>query len=161
MSCIEFFKFIHSIPSTPDFPAVDSILYDPNDPDAVFKSQRMRYHPIVVSGLQLIQSWLKPCTLLAALPSKARPWRFIFIVPSDKMSTFELQKLHGDTPKGEWAEKVHQYVLGLEKQTIFPKSSDSSVQRAITSQRRSDRYGIELWELLINLVFLCRFRWWT
>jgi len=77
-------------------------------------------HPIVVSGLQHIQSWFKLGTPLEGLrPTNARPWRFVFVVPSGMMSTFKKQKLDGDTAKGAWAKKVYQYVLGLEEQTIF------------------------------------------
>ena len=34
-------------------------------------------------------------------------------------STFPLQELEDDTPNGEWAGKVDQYVLGWEEQTFF------------------------------------------
>ena len=106
-------KPLHLVPSALNFPAVGSILYHPNEVLTCIQSTIRREHPILVSGLQRIQSWIEPHTPLAGLrPSKERPWRFIFIVPSDEAS-FELQWLRGDNAQGEWAGKVHQYVLGL------------------------------------------------
>ena len=105
---------LHLIPSAPNFTAVDSILYAPTEVLTCIQTTVSRKHSICVSGLQRIQSWLEHGTPLAALrPSTNRPWRFIFIVPSGEASTFELQKLEGDT-KDEWAGKVHQYVLELD-----------------------------------------------
>jgi hypothetical protein len=130
---------VHLVPSVCNFPAVDSILYDPDDPDAVLTCIQItinKDHPIAVSGFQLIQSWLKVGTPPAGLrPTKTRQWRLLFIVPFGMESTFKSQKLNGDgdTTKGKWAGKVDQYVLALEEQTIF-RRSDSSIQRVITSQ---------------------------
>jgi len=79
-------KPLHLIPFVRDFPAVDSILYDPDDPDAVVTCIQItmnKDHAIVVSGLQQIQSWFKLGTPLERLrPTKTRPWRFLFVVPS-------------------------------------------------------------------------------
>ena len=114
-------KPLHLVPSALDFPAVDSILYHPNTVLTCIQTTIRREHPILVSGLQRIQNWLEPNTPLAGLhPSKERPWRFIFIAPSDEAS-FELQQLRGDTAQGEWAGKVHQYVLGLDVVGKKPK----------------------------------------
>jgi hypothetical protein len=63
-------------------------------PSPVFKSRPVEYH-ILVSGLWRIQSWLKRGLRVSALQND-RPWRFIFLVPSDDVS-FELQRLEGDT----------------------------------------------------------------
>jgi hypothetical protein len=106
---------LHLVPSAHDFPAVDSIFYDPNDSEVLTCIQVTicREHHILVSGLRRIQSWLSDTPLMDLRASKERPWRFIFIVPSGEAS-FELQRLEGDTTKGEWAGKVHQYVLGLD-----------------------------------------------
>jgi len=102
------------VPSAPNFPAVHSILYDPNEPLTCIQITICKEHHILVSGLRRIQTWLKRNTPLADLrASEERPWRFIFIVPSDEAS-FELQHLKGDTAKGEWAGKVHQHVLRLD-----------------------------------------------
>ena len=104
---------LHLVPSALNFPAVDSILYEPDEVLTCIQIIH-REHRILVSGLQLIQSWLKLDTPLAGLrPSKERPWRFIFVVPSDKAS-LELQRLEGDTVQGEWAGMVHRYVLRLD-----------------------------------------------
>ena len=103
---------LHLVPLALNFP-VNSILYDPNEALTCIQITISRKHHILVSGLQRIRSWLKRDTRLAGLlPLKERPWRFIFIVPSDEAS-FELQRLEGDT-QGEWAGKVQQYVLGLD-----------------------------------------------
>ena len=105
---------LHLVPLVRNFPVVDSIVYNPNEPLTCIQTTVSRNHPIVVSGLQRIQSWLKLDTPLAGLrPSEERPWRLIFIVPSDE-TTFEPQQLRGDTDEGEWAGKVHQYVLRLD-----------------------------------------------
>lgn len=118
---------LHLVSLVRNFPAVGSILYDPNDPNAFLTCIQITMnneHPIAVSGLQLIDSWLKLRTPLAGLrPEKNRPWRFLFVVPLDMVSTFKLQKLDGDTARGDWAGKVHQCVLGLEEQTIFREDS--------------------------------------
>jgi len=107
---------LHLVPSAPNFPAVDSILYDPNDGITCIQTTIGKEHPIRVLGLQRIQSWLKSDTQLAALlPSTARPWRFVFIVPEEeKEASFELQRLGGGTAQGHWAGKAHQYVLWLD-----------------------------------------------
>jgi hypothetical protein len=123
---------VHLVPSAPNSAAVDSILYDPNDPNAVITCIRVtmnRNHPIAVKGLQKIELWLKSDTALKDLcPSKNRPWHFVFLVPSHKSSTYKLQKLKHDTTTGEWAAKVDQYVSGLKEETIFGAHSNSIVQ---------------------------------
>jgi len=107
-------RSLHLVPLVRNFPAVDSIVYNLNEPLTCIQTTVSRNHPIVVSGLQRIQSWLGLGTPLADLrPSEERPWRLIFIVPSDE-TTFEPQQLRGDTDEGEWAGKVHQYVLRLD-----------------------------------------------
>jgi len=107
---------LHLVPSARNFPAVDSILYDPNEGLTCIQITIGEEHPIRVSGLQRIQGWLERNARLAGLlPSTERPWRFIFIVPEEeKEASFELQRLGGDTAQGHWAGKVHQYVLWLD-----------------------------------------------
>jgi hypothetical protein len=65
---------LHLVPSDPRFPAADSILYDPRDPNAVLtciQITKNKRHPIAVSGLRDIQAWFKPHTPLVHLrPSK-------------------------------------------------------------------------------------------
>ncbi len=106
---------LHLVPSAPNFPAVDSIIYYPKDVLTCIQITINSHHPISVSGLRHIQSWLKLDTPPADLhPKNTRPWRFIFVVPSDMAPTFTLQNFEGDTANGEWAGMVDQYVLGLE-----------------------------------------------
>jgi hypothetical protein len=125
-----------------NFGVVDSIVYDPKEVLTCIQITVSGQHDIRVSGLQRIQGWLEPDTPLEHLhppraahlcpsktsclrPSKAsnsntenRPWRLIFIVPSNHEASFRLQTLEGDTDRGKWAGKVHQYVLGLD---VFKK----------------------------------------
>lgn len=115
-------KPLHLILLARNFAAVDSILYDPNDPIACFTCVQITMsdvHDIVVSGLRRIQKWFQGGTLEALRPQRTRPWRFLFLVQSGNASAFESQRLKGDTNKGEWAGKVHQYVLGLEDQNYI------------------------------------------
>lgn len=54
---------LHLVPLAPHFPAVDSIIYDPNDAKAVLTYIRVTIterHPIAVKNFQRIQSWLNP-----------------------------------------------------------------------------------------------------
>jgi hypothetical protein len=107
-------KPLHLVPFSRNFAAVDSIIYDPNRVLTCIQVTSRREHDILVPGLQRIQSWLRRGTLLEGLhPSENRPWRFIFVVPSDE-ETFDSQRLVGDTAQSEWAGKVQQYVLGLD-----------------------------------------------
>ena len=120
----------HLVPLAHNFPTMDSIFYDPNDPVAVITCIQITInmdHAIAVKGLQLLQKWFKPGSPLKDLrPTNAKPWRFLFVVPTDVARTFKLQKLKDDTPTNVWARKVHQYVLGLEERTVFRDGSDSS-----------------------------------
>jgi hypothetical protein len=123
---------VHLAPLARNFPSVDSIIHDPKDSNVVTCIQITMdpVHAIEVSGLKRIEKWLESGSSLEDLrPTTTRPWRFLFVVPLGMAPTFELQKLDGDTDKGEWAGKVDQYVLGLKEETIFGERSDSSVQR--------------------------------
>lgn len=73
-------KLLHLVPLTRNFAAVDSIIYDPNDPNAWFtciKVTRNPDHDKTVSGLQHIESWLKLKSPLKDLPV-AKPGRGAF-----------------------------------------------------------------------------------
>src|SRR5712675_3232223 len=132
-------KPLHLVPTAPNFPAVDSILYDPDDPNAVVTCIQVTMnadHPIVVKDLRTLQRWFNSESTHSDLcPRTTRPWRFLFVVPSDMASTFELQELKGDTATCLWARKVDQYVLGLKEQTIFRRRSVSGVRHTIPSQQ--------------------------
>jgi hypothetical protein len=113
-------EWLHLVPSASNFTAFDSILYNPNDGLTCIQATVSSDHPIKVEGLKTIQQWFptksqKPKSPLADIrPSKISPWRFIFIVPPENVSGFEPQPWIKDTDLGEWAGKVHQYVLGLD-----------------------------------------------
>jgi len=101
------------VPAAPDFPAIGSIVYHPEDVLTCVQITIRNEHPIAISGLRCIQRWLKYHTLTSNLcPKKELPWRFVFIVPQDMASSFTLQTLEGDTAGEEWSGKVNQYVLG-------------------------------------------------
>lgn len=103
---------LHLVPISRNVKTVGSIIYDPNGALTCIQVTVRREHDILVKGLKLIQSWLKgPLDNLH--PSRRMPWRFIFIVPSDE-ETFKSQRLIGDSARGVWAGKVHQYVLRLD-----------------------------------------------
>ena len=125
----------HLVPIVRNFPAMDSILYNPDDPDAVVTCIRITMnmdHAIVVKGLQLLQRWFKLDSPLQDLrPTHAKPWRLLFVVPSHMAGTFKSQKFKGDTRKNVWAGKVHQYVLGLEERTVFGDGSDSKGKQKV------------------------------
>ncbi|KAH9964024.1 hypothetical protein BJV74DRAFT_303984 [Russula compacta] len=102
-----------------------------------FKSRRIGATLLLSKVFGIFKAGSKTSyTTCSSAPFETRPWRFLFVVPSNMFLTFiNLQNLKGDTPTGVWATKVHQYVLGVEEQTIFGKKrSDSGVQRAITPE---------------------------
>lgn len=128
---------LHLIPSVSNFAAADSILYDPNDPNAVvtcIQVARNNNHPISLSGLQDIQRWFELGTPLKDLrPNKKRPWRFVFVVPFGLAREFKPQGFKGDAGGEAWDGKVHQCVLELEDGKIFRGVTDSSDESATTS----------------------------
>jgi hypothetical protein len=127
---------LHLVPLACNFAAVDSIVYDPNEGLTCIQITASSDHPITVPGLQRIQKWLKPGSSLDDLrPNRAKPWRLVFIAPSDRAPVFTWQRLKDDTRTNAWAGKVEQYVLGSDEQTIFGRRSDSSVQRPTTSRQ--------------------------
>jgi len=123
-------KSLHLVPSVSNFPAVDSIILNPDGLTCI-QITISDDHPIVVPGLQRVQKWLNRSTPAKLLrPEKTRPWRFIFIVPLNIAHEFKLQAFKGKG-KDAWAQKVEQYVFGLKEETIFKIISDPSKQRAI------------------------------
>jgi hypothetical protein len=73
-------KLLHLVPLARNFVAVDSIIYDPNDPKACFtciQVTRNPDHDITVSDLQHIESWLRLKSPLKDIPL-AKPGRGAF-----------------------------------------------------------------------------------
>ena len=102
------YPLLHLVTLAGNFVAGDSVIYDPKEGLTCIQITINKEHPILVLGLERIQSWLKSGTPLEDLrPSKRKPWHFIFILPSD-MGSFKSQRLRGDTAQGEWAGEVHQ-----------------------------------------------------
>ena len=125
---------LHLVPLARNFSSIDSILFDPKDPKAVFtciQITRSMGHSIAISGLRLIESWLKLNTPLSDLrPSEKSPWRFVFVVPSGHVDNFQIQLIVNDSRSGQkgvanWPKKVQQFVLGLEENSIFGGISGS------------------------------------
>ncbi len=117
-NAVETKKPLRLVPSAPNFPAVNSIIYHPDDDVLTCIQITMNTdHPIAVRGLRRIQSWLKPNTPPENLSAEdTRKWRFVFIVPFDMASTFTSQKFEdkkGNTDNREWAGKVDQLVFGV------------------------------------------------
>jgi hypothetical protein len=117
---------LHLVPLDPNFPAVNSVLYDPSS--SVLTGIQVTIsdeHPVAVSGLKRIQRWLGRRSSLAHLrPSISdNHWRLLFVVPEAAAATFELQSMEGDTSGNEWARKVDQYVLGLQEDTLWRRTA--------------------------------------
>ena len=117
---------LHLVPKDPNFPALDSIVYDPKPESGLSLNQITAnlHHPVAVVGLQHVQRWLKQNTLLAHLqPSiQCRHWPFTFIVPETISDSFTKQLFEGDTITQEWANKVDQYVLGIEEESLWART---------------------------------------
>jgi hypothetical protein len=79
---------------------------------------------VVVMGLKRIQGWLKADGLLAGLRPSAsgNHWCFIFVVPDAAAASFNQQPMEGNTGSHEWANKVDQYVLGLQEDTLWGRT---------------------------------------
>ena len=109
-------KPVHLVPLSPNFEAIDSIVYHPKDPNLICILDTMNpKHPISVSDLHEIQEWLQLHALSAKLRSKKlKQWRFVFIIPQHMASTFKLQRFDNDIPEDAWARKVNQCMLGVE-----------------------------------------------
>jgi len=117
---------LHLVPTDPNFPAIDSILYDPTASLTLIQVTRRSLHPVNVSGLQRLQRWLKRGTCLAALrPSvTGRHWRLIFVVPDTLACDFKMQDFEGDSVTSEWARKVDQYVLEICEDEIWGRTTN-------------------------------------
>lgn len=53
-------------------------------------------------------------------------WRLIFVVPEQMASSFRIQKFEGDADSDGWFEKVDQYVLGINEDTLWARTSQLS-----------------------------------
>ena len=117
-------KSLHLVPKDPNFPALDSTVYDPKGGLSFNQITVNLHHPVAVVGLQRVQSWLKQNTPLANLrPSiRGRHWPFIFIVPQTISDSFTKQLFERDTVTQEWAKKVDQYVLGIKEKSLWGRS---------------------------------------
>jgi hypothetical protein len=100
-------KPVHLVPKDPNFPAIDSILYDPNAVFTVIECTLNPFHPDAVSGFKRILDKLKLRTPLARLRYliKGPHWRLIFVVPAAIAQDFREQDFEGDTPTNSWKKK--------------------------------------------------------
>ena len=126
LSAVKNKKSIHLVPKDPNFPALDSVIYDPRSGLTHTQVTTRVDHPVAVSGLKWIQGHLKRNTPLADLrPSikhKHKHWPLIFIVPDTISGSFKKQPFEGDTDKEEWANKVDQYVVGIKEESLWAKT---------------------------------------
>jgi len=115
---------LHLVLKDPNFPVVDSIVYDPNAVLTGIQSTITPRHPEVVSGFRRIQGWLTLRTPLAELrPSTSGPhWHLIFAVPETMAQSFCQQGFEGDTTMHEWERKVDQYVLAVNDLSLWGKT---------------------------------------
>ena len=125
-SAVENKKPLHLVPKDPNFPALDSAIYDPGPEGGIINVQvttRMCF-PIAVIGLERMQGYMKRNTSLADLrPSiRRRHWPFIFVVPDTNSDKFTKQPFEGDTAEHEWAKKVDQYVLGIKEESLWART---------------------------------------
>lgn len=111
----------------PNFAAVAAILYTPRDVLTGIQVTVNTVHPVAVVGLQRIQKWLKQKSILDNLRPSVRGdhWRLIFVVPDDQAFSFEIQKFEGNGSDG-WLKKVDQWVLGMNEDTIWGRTSQLS-----------------------------------
>ena len=150
---------VHLVPFiSTNFPAqaVDSVLYDPKDENgAVITCIQMTVnpnHPIKVSGLQRIQRWFESRTsssLNDLRPTVTKPWRFLFVVPSNMAATYKLQDLVHDSTdylNCAWAGKVEQYVLGLKEEIVFGRRFYSSVSQGSSQSREGKQVQYHIFE---------------
>ena len=111
----------------PNFSAVDSIPYTPGDVLTGIQVTVNADHTVMVVGLQHVQKSLKQRSILANLRPLIRGshWRLIFVVPEDTAPLFGIQKFEGECSDG-WLKKVDQWVLGMNEDTIWGRTSQLS-----------------------------------
>lgn len=128
ISAVEAKQPQHLVPSDPNFAAVDSILYNPAEGLVCIQVTIKKDHPVAVSGLRRIQAWLKRGTPLGDLrPSiSGKHWPLIFVVPEAMAPDYKLQDFEGDTNKFEWANKVDQYVVGINENVVWGRAMQTS-----------------------------------
>ena len=101
-------------PVSTTFPTLDSSVYQPGHLDVLKMAVGMERDG-GITGFKLIQRWLNlegPASHVR--PSETQPWRFIFVVPEEKVASFKLQSF-GNV----WNSQVQQYVLGLSPKDIW------------------------------------------
>ena len=116
---------LHLVPLDPNFPAIDSVLYDPSSSVLTGIQVTRDEHPVAVSGLKRIQGWLRQQSTLDHLQSSIpyNHWRLVFVIPEPAAASFEQQPMEGDARGNEWAGKVDQYVLGLQEDTLWKRTA--------------------------------------
>jgi hypothetical protein len=113
------------VPLNPNFPAVDSILYDPGEVFTGIQVTIRNEHPVAILGLKHVQGRLKLNGLLTHLwPSTmGNHWHLIFVVPADTAASFKQQVFKQDTGGNEWARKVDQYMLSIKEDALWGKTA--------------------------------------
>jgi len=124
----------HLVPLDPNFPGIESILYDPGEVLTSIQVTIKKKHAIAVVGLKRIQGWLEQRSPLAGLWPSTAPnrWRLIFVVPTATAASFEQLFSEGDADGHKWAKKVDQYVLGI-TDTVWGKTATTWIISVVTN----------------------------
>ena len=146
-SSLESFASCYLFPLSKIFPTVDSVAltFNRGRQFDIFQMSTAGGHPIRVSGLQAVQSWLKRDTVLNKLrPTTASPFAISFVLPKRLSNSFRRQRLiaakkessmtpskHRRTEAGSaliadedhlatfWEDKIRQYVLALDEDEVL------------------------------------------
>jgi hypothetical protein len=126
------------VPLVPNFATIDSLFYKPDEPFRAIQITKAPRHPVDVTGFKRIQQWMKPKSLASPLrPSAAKPWHFVFVVPSGA-DIFSKQSLTGTgTDVGVWGKKIQQFVVELPKEEVLKTSSHLRAQSTLASPASS------------------------
>ena len=153
---LESFASCYMFPLSKTFPSVDSVAltFDTGWQFDLFQmSIAVGVHPIKVSGLQAMQSWLKLDTILKELrPTTTSPFAISLVLPKRPSNSFRRQSLMaakeesssipskrrrtetGSALSGDedhlvtfWEKKIRQYVLALDEDEVFPHILDCSI----------------------------------
>lgn len=110
---------MRQIPLDPNFPAVDSIFYDPGEVLIGIQVTIRNKHTVAILGLKHLQGQLKLKSLLALQAlTTGNHWLLMFVVPAAAAASFKQQVFKQDTGRSEWTRKVGQYVPRIKKDKL-------------------------------------------
>ncbi|KAL6304600.1 hypothetical protein BKA93DRAFT_269774 [Sparassis latifolia] len=100
-------------PGVLNFPGIDSFTFVNGSP-VVFLMTVAPSHPVKISGLEHVSS------LLGATNIRSKQWSLVFIVPRGNVDAFAIQPMNPPHKRKSWEHRVHQYVLGLDHNELWP-----------------------------------------